>query len=86
MTGLDPSTRYYFRVSSRGDGTPYSRTHFGNPSTVVDETTLASTGGGTNPTPTPAPTPTFNVSLELRDGPGSPYSALDVDDLPQTRL
>ena len=32
-TGLDCNTTYYFRVSARGDGNPYS-TAFGNPSTV----------------------------------------------------
>ena len=38
VTGLQCNTRYYFRVSARGDGDPYLTT-FGDPSTVDDERT-----------------------------------------------
>ena len=41
VTGLDCNTTYYFRVSARGDGQPYS-TAFGSPSTgSVSKTTSA---------------------------------------------
>ena len=39
-TGLDCGTTYYFRVSARGDGTPYSTT-FGDPSSSVSRATSA---------------------------------------------
>ena len=39
-TGLDCSTTYYFRVSARGDGSPYSTT-FGDPSSSVSRATSA---------------------------------------------
>ena len=54
LSGLSCATTVHFRVSARGDGSPYSTT-FGSPSTSVSVTT-----GDCPPTPvaTPVPTPT----------------------------
>ena len=48
-TYLECNTTYYFRVSARGDGSPYS-TAFGNPSSVVSQTT------------SPCSTPSISIS------------------------
>ena len=52
LTGLSCATTVHFRVSARGDGSPYSTT-FGSPSTSVSGTT-----GDCPPTPVATPTPT----------------------------
>ena len=52
LSGLSCATTVHFRVSARGDGSPYSTT-FGSPSTSVSGTT-----GDCPPTPVATPTPT----------------------------
>ena len=54
LSGLSCNTTVHFRVSARGDGTPYSTT-FGSPSTSVSGTTGDCP---TTPVATPTPTPT----------------------------
>ena len=56
LSGLSCATTVHFRVSARGDGSPYSTT-FGSPSTSVSGTTGACTST-TTPVATPVPTPT----------------------------
>ena len=51
LSGLSCATTVHFRVSARGDGSPYSTT-FGSPSTSVSGTT-----GDCPPTPVATPTP-----------------------------
>ena len=51
-TGLTCGTHYYYRVSARGDGDPYS-TEYGTPSAAISVTTDSC--NATPPTPTPVP-------------------------------
>ncbi len=54
-TGLDCNTTYYFKVSARGDGSPYSTT-FGSQS--AGDVSRSTTACPDDPTATPTPTPT----------------------------
>ena len=69
LSGLSCATTVYFRVSARGDGTPYS-TDFGDASTPsVSGTTSACTSTTTpitTPTTTPATTTPVTVTLTPR--------------------
>ena len=76
VTGLTHSTTYYFRVSAKGDGHPYS-TNWGNPSEIASATTQ--TEDGTNRLPSFAQS-SYTFAIAGNAGAGTAVGSVTATD------